>query len=54
METNTVKDEEETKEQIHHCPACKTKCVRGKYYNKSLRIEQEVWVCPEQKYKSCI
>jgi len=55
METTGVKDDKkETEEQTIHCPACKTKCVKGKYYNNSLRLEQDVWVCPIRKYLSCI
>ncbi len=53
METDEVR--EETIEQIPYCPACKSKCVK---------VERElsgcpgwtvkVWVCPTQKYPSCL
>ncbi len=51
---NKDKEEIVEEEQVPHCPMCKAKCIRTKRMNKALEMEQEIWVCPDQKYPSCL
>lgn len=51
---NNEKCEISVEEQIPTCPACGAPCVREIRELKAAKITVKIWVCPDQKTKSCI